>query len=306
MRLDRLLGITVYLLNREKASARQLAERFEVSRRTIQRDMDALGQAGIPIVSTGGSAGGYAILDSYRMDRLLADDGDYSAILTALKGLSTAYANPKIEATLDKAKALMRSAQPAQELILDFSVLRQDEDAQERLNRIREAIVRKTAISFDYTNSSGHTGPRKAEPIALVYKWYSWYLLAFCTFKEDYRLFKIVRMDRLAVLRDPFTREHEQAEALLAKQELADRRRYVELRLLCKPEARSRVREYLNARVETVRDNGDAVMSARLPEDEQMWFGMLLALVEQAIVLEPDFIRQRLADKAHEILQAYL
>ena len=91
MKIDRLLGITIYLLNHRKVSARTLADKFEVSQRTIQRDMETLNMAGIPIVSTYGSDGGYAILDSFRMERQAACDSDYSFILTALKGLSTAY-----------------------------------------------------------------------------------------------------------------------------------------------------------------------------------------------------------------------
>jgi predicted DNA-binding transcriptional regulator YafY len=106
MKIDRLLGITIHLLNHDKSSAKILASKFEVSLRTIQRDIESLCQAGIPVVSYVGAEGGYKILESFKMDRQIAGDVDYQYIILALQGLASAYENPKVETTLEKMKAI--------------------------------------------------------------------------------------------------------------------------------------------------------------------------------------------------------
>ncbi|WP_058301485.1 helix-turn-helix transcriptional regulator [Gorillibacterium timonense] len=302
MKLDRLLGITIYMLNRGKVNARLLAEKFEVSQRTIQRDMEALNLAGIPVVSTYGTDGGYEILDTFRMDRLLADDSDSSFILTALKGLATAYVNPRLESALAKAQALHKGKPGAADLILDFSVLRENPETQERLSIIREAIARKSVVAFDYAGQSGLCRRREVEPVVLTYKWYAWYLFAYCTDVEDYRLFKLVRMDKLSVTRKQWQREHDEPERLLARHTSAESGRYLELKLLCKAEAKSAVLEYLNGRVEVEGENGEVIVTARVLEEERVWYGMLVGLGGKVKVLEPERIKQKLRETAHDIL----
>lgn len=108
MKTDRLYAITVYLLNHGKVPASELAKKFEVSVRTVQRDMDALCRAGIPIVSETGVSGGYSLTDTFHLDRHIATQKDYSFILTALKGFSTAMNDPKIDATLEKLTAVSK------------------------------------------------------------------------------------------------------------------------------------------------------------------------------------------------------
>lgn len=118
MKIDRLYAITVYLLNHGKTSASGLAGKFEVSVRTIQRDIDTLCRAGIPIVAETGASGGYYLSETYHMDRHTATQEDYSFILTALKGFSSAMGNPQIDATLEKVSSLTRNQDDS--IILDF------------------------------------------------------------------------------------------------------------------------------------------------------------------------------------------
>lgn len=115
MKIDRLIGILIYLLNRNIVSAKALAEKFEVSQRTVQRDIDALNLAGIPIVSVVGANGGYGIAEGFRIDRQLASYEDFLHIITALKGLSTGYGNKKLDNTLEKMIAV---APPGEEYSL--------------------------------------------------------------------------------------------------------------------------------------------------------------------------------------------
>lgn len=128
MKIDRLLGITIYLLNHGRANTKVFTERFEVSIRTIQRDIETLCRAGIPIVSICGTNGGYEIIDSFKMDRQVAGQIDYSFIITALQGLASAYENPMIKATLEKMVSLSPNQNSKAHLFLDFSVLKEGQE----------------------------------------------------------------------------------------------------------------------------------------------------------------------------------
>ena len=145
MKTERLYAITVYLLNHGRTTARTLARQFEVSLRTIQRDMDSLCIAGIPIVATYGAEGGYEISGSFRLDEDFATADDYSLIRTALEGLVSATNDAKARRALEK--------------------------------------IRRTAPA----DNGGETRTHRVEPVAVVYRWYAWYLLAWSSYKNDYR-----------------------------------------------------------------------------------------------------------------------
>lgn len=305
MKIDRLLGITVYLLNRGKVDAKTLAARFEVSRRTIERDMETLCRAGIPVVSSCGAFGGYEILDTFRMERQTAGDSDYSSIVTALKGLLTAYDNPDAALALEKILALRGGETRPQHMILDFGVLREDERINGLLSLLDRAIGLKRTVFFRYAAANGAPHDREVEPVALVYRWYAWYLFAFSPQSGDYRLYKLLRMDCARITDRTFTRSDKDAEALLRAHDGADTRRMLDIRLRCRAETRAYTEEYLRGEVEREEENGDFILRLRLPEDEHFWFGALLALGGRAEVLEPEALRRRLAAKAQEILTLY-
>lgn len=305
MKIDRLLGITIFLLNREKVSTRTLVDKFEVSKRTIQRDIETLNMSGIPIVSTYGVGGGYEILDSFKMERQVACNSDYSFILIALKGLSTAYDNPKIDAALEKILSVPDKNAMQSSIFLDFGVLREGANTNEQINILERSISEKIAVSFNYTNAEGDTSYRVVEPIALTYKWYSWYVFGFCTVKNDYRLFKLVRVNKLSSTGKPFLKEHENSNILLSRQELYDTRKYIDIKLFCKAEIKIQSMEYLKGIVGKEYDNGDFISHLHVPESEHLWFSTLLSLGNKAIVLEPQVLKQRLCEKAKEILESY-
>ena len=199
MKTDRLLGITIYLLNHGRTSAQALARRFEVSSRTIARDIDALGLAGIPVVSVQGADGGYEILETFRMERQVAGQIDYAYIVAALQGLSTAYSSTELDALLEKMRAC-RADGEATPLLLDFGVVRENARVNEKLRALHAAIQARRRVAFDYTNAAGIVRSRFVEPAATMYRWYNWYLLAWLPEKESYCAFKLVRMGELRVV----------------------------------------------------------------------------------------------------------
>lgn len=301
MKVERLYAITVYLLNHGLTSANELTKHFEVSLRTIQRDIDSLCIAGIPVVSLPGSNGGYEISEKYKLDNHFATSDDYSYILAALKGFVSATADANAANTLEKITQLHK--EDNQNIILDFSVLREGE--QETLQNLQSAIAKKRAVSFTYTNNDNETRNHTVEPVAVVYRWYAWYLLAWSKVKNDYRNYKLIRMSNLTITDKAITKEHESAETILKKAEKTDNRKYTELLIKCKAQARTRVHEYLKGQIVKELADGDALMKLSVIENEQFWLGTLLSLGDEVEVLEPQNIRSRLSEAAEKILSLY-
>ncbi len=304
MKIDRLIGIIMYLLNRDKVTAKELAERFEVSTRTIIRDIDALGLAGIPVVSDVGVKGGYAILDTYKLNKSIVTAEDYLNVISSLKGMCSAYENKKIEATLEKVMAAGNTT-GNQSIFLDLSVCREGENTDVYLKTIEQAIADKRVIGFDYTGADNVCNAREAEPVALSYKWYAWYLLAYCKYKKDYRIFKLSRIQNLKTLERNFEKIHSNIETLLEKKWGEDDRKQYEIKLKCEGSVRTAVGEYLKGKVIEEYPNGDFTYSFAVPENERMWFSLLLGFGSEVEVLEPKELRVRLKEKSEEIFRLY-
>ncbi|MWC29211.1 helix-turn-helix transcriptional regulator [Paenibacillus sp. MMS18-CY102] len=213
MKLERLMAITILLLNRKRVQAQELASQLEVSLRTIYRDLDSLGQAGIPIVSYTGMEGGYEIMDSFRLDRQLLSFDELSTLSTALRGLDStkAYARSNMDLLLSKVGAMVAQAEQGRtgegdRIQIDFTPWKNSEEDQSRYNLLRQAVDGRMLIRFNYTSRTGDEQAREVEPMTLVLKNYAWYLHGYCRLRNDYRIFKLTRIRELALLNETFTR----------------------------------------------------------------------------------------------------
>lgn len=305
MKIDRLIGITMYLLNRNVVSAKELAERFEVSVRTIVRDIDSLSSAGIPISSSTGAAGGYEILDTFKLNKQITTVEDYLFIITALKGMCSAYDNKKINTTLEKMLTAGHYKDEEQRVFIDFGVVSEGRNITELVREIEEAICNKNIVEFDYTGSTGRKSHRIVEPLALNYRWYAWYMLAYCTYKNDYRLFKLNRLADLIITDKLIEHEHGNIPDLLEKQWRNDTRRNISMKLLCKAEARVPIMEYAKGKIIEERENGDFIMLANGIENERIWFSMLLGFGDAVQILEPQEVIDMLKEKSMQIQNLY-
>ncbi len=301
MRTDRLYAITVYLLNHGKTSASELAKKFEVSIRTIQRDIDSLCKAGIPVVAETGATGGYYLMNSFKMDAQTATDEEYSYILTALKGFSTAINSPRIDTAIEKISSLTKKKDDS--VILDFSVLREMDS--NLLQMLQEAIKTRKAVRFGYTNAENISRIHTVEPIAVIYRWYAWYLLAYSIIKNDYRTYKLVRMNGLEITDLEFTREHDTADTILREYENTDSQKVTEIKVRCKADARAKAIEYLNGIITAEYSDGECDMTLYVIETEHFWFGTILSLGDGIIIKEPEHIRQRILEAAEDIVSLY-
>jgi predicted DNA-binding transcriptional regulator YafY len=303
LKIDRLLGITIYLLNRKKANAQELAERFEVSVRTILRDIDCLCMAGIPVISTYGIDGGYQIHDSFKLERQLAGADDYAYIVSALKGLASAYQSRNLNAALQKLEAISEGIPT--KLILDLGALSKKNNLSYKLSQLEQALRERHIVSFTYTNADNQKKSYEVEPIATMYKWYSWYLLSYAPISKDYRTFKLDRIEQLHITDRANSMEHDAELAKERWEKQADRRKYLHIKLSCKSEIRMKCLEYLNGTIESEQENGDFIFTFSVPENELFWYGVLLSFGNKAKVLEPPELRRRICSTCKDILLEY-
>lgn len=303
MKIDRLLGITIYLLNHKKVNAQVLADHFEVSVRTILRDIDSLCIAGIPVISIYGVDGGYEILDTFKMERQIAGSTDYAYIVAALKGLATAYHSKEINSTLQKIQTITKEA--STNIVLDFGVLGEKENLGRKLSQLEQALQTRHIVSFTYTNADNVTKVYEVEPIATMYKWYNWYLLSYYPKYKDYRAFKLNRIEHIVITDRNNCTLHNVDYAKEQWEKQADSRTYLTIKLYCSYEIRIRCMEYLNGAVEREEENGDFIYTLSVPENEQFWYGVLLSFGNKIRVLEPQELRDRLCKTCQDILQEY-
>lgn len=193
MKIDRMIGILSILLQQEKVTAPYLAEKFEVSRRTINRDIEALCMAGIPLVTEQGAKGGVSIMEGYKMDKTLLSTSDMQAILAGLRSLDSVSGTSRYLQLMEKLQAgasnLLRGDQ---HILIDLSSWYRD-SLTPKIEQIHDAICSQQKISFVYYAPKGES-KREVEPYDLIFQWSSWYLWGFCMARQDFRLFKLNRM----------------------------------------------------------------------------------------------------------------
>ena len=305
MRIDRLISITMYLLGHKTVSAARLAERFEVSKRTILRDIEQLSLAGIPVKSLPGTNGGYSIMEGFKIDGLLVKKEEQESIITALKGLLTAYDNARYSNTLEKITSLFPKPQN-QHIFFDFGASGENTTIQAKLKALEYAITDKKAVQILYVNARGDSSGRAVEPIALNYRWYAWYLLAYCQLRQDYRIFKLARIIKLDITAAPYTKEHREPDVLLEQAFQGLGRESLAITILCKAAVKTQIYEYLGGTITQAFENGDFIMRMNVLNDERMWFAMLLSFGDQVTVIGPEELKVRLVKTAKEILSNYM
>lgn len=193
MKTDRLIGILSVLLQSKKTTAPELAELFEVSRRTINRDIEDLCKAGIPIMTLQGSGGGISIMDGYRMDRTILSSKDMKMILAGLRSLDSISGSNYYSLLMEKLQlGSSKFVSGRDSILIDLSSWHKDSLAP-KIEIIENAIENRRLLSFDYYSPAGES-KRLVEPYYLIFRWSSWYLYGWCSDRKDYRLFKLNRM----------------------------------------------------------------------------------------------------------------
>jgi len=204
MKLDRLLGILTILLQKDRVTAPELATRFEVNRRTIGRDIDALCIAGIPIVTYQGSGGGISIAEGFKLDKSVLTVDELSNIIAAVKGLGSVTRTSNVERTLLKLRANSDTVVSMREpIIIDLASYHKGQ-LTEKVELIKRAVLESRLIEFDYYYEKGKSH-RIIEPYYIIFQWTAWYVYGFCMERQDFRLFKLLRLWDLRLNESTFT-----------------------------------------------------------------------------------------------------
>lgn len=314
MKLERLMTITILLLNRKRVQAQELADQLEVSLRTIYRDLDSLGQAGIPIVSYTGMEGGYEIMDSFRLDRQLLSFDELTALSTALRGLEStkAYDRSNMDLLLNKVGAMVAQAEQGRtgegdRIHIDFTPWKNSDEDQSRYDSLRQAVNDRKLIRFTYTSRSGGEQEREVEPMALVLKNYAWYLHGYCRLRNDYRIFKLTRIRELGIQTGTFVRREESLAQLNERWKTPAKNE--------SNEGISAVLRFKASAVMSVMDHFDEKNIERLPDgqlivrmnysSEHWLIRSVLHYMTDVIVLEPASVAAKVRQLALDIASQY-
>lgn len=293
MKESRLFKIVYYLLDKGHASASELAKEFEVSVRTIYRDVEALSGAGIPIYAETGRSGGIFLLENFVLNKMLLSDSEKQDLLYALQSLSVTGTTLGTE-TLTKLSALFR-IQSDNWFEVDFSRWGSKPKDNAKFEHLKHAIINHKTIFIVYVSSYGHRSKRKIEPLKLLYKAKEWYIKAYCTEKEDFRLFKFNRILDLEVTDEIFTPMDFPEEPDTAP------KAYRNIKLRFPKEMAYRIYDEFDADEIEVLPSGALVTCAPMPEDAWL-IGYLLSFGTKVEVIEPAYLRRILADEAKKII----
>lgn len=298
MHEGRSFKIIYHLLTKGQATAPELASRFEVSVRTIYRDIDALSGAGIPIYTEPGRNGGIHLLDGFVLDRAVLSETEKQEILLSLQSLS---ATRQIDSSeiLSKLSALFHT-HPEDWLEVDFSRWGSDREGDgsddQKFQTLRAAIIRRQAIRITYAGPYGTTSERTIHPLRLLYRSKSWYLRAYCTEKKALRLFKLTR-----ILDHTLTEEHFSYDAFLDQPELPPQK-YTAVTLRFPGEMAYRVYDEFDSTQVHRQEDGDLIVSAEMPEDAWL-IGFLLSFGTQVDILSPARLKEIVAEQARAIYE---
>ncbi|MDW2800868.1 YafY family protein [Clostridium boliviensis] len=300
MQINRLFEIIYILLNKELITAPELAEHFEVSVRTIYRDIDTLSSAGIPIYAVQGKGGGISLLDDYILDKSLLTEKEQNEILYALQSLSIAKA-PESEDVLDRLSRLFNKNKTSW-IEVDFSPWGSDEKRSFQFTIIKDAILSHRIIEFNYFSSSGEKSARRVEPVKLIFKVHAWYLQGFCLTRNAYRTFKIARMADLLMTEQVFT---ERVPGELKNGVQAEKtQKWIQVCLRISDEGAYRVYDEFDEKDVTKNGEGSFTVTTLLPENEWL-IRYILSFGADVKILSPPHIRDRLRNELNKISSKY-
>lgn len=308
MKIDRLLSITILLLNKERISAKELAEKFEVSVRTIYRDIESLSMAGIPVIAFPGKDGGYGILENYKIDKQLLSLTDMAHILTSLKGLNLTLQDNAIEGAIEKIHNIVpkeekRNMESLQDqLVFDIHPWGAPKDWTTRFQRIQKAITNHQLMNVVYRDTEGNQSERTIEPMSLVFKSYSWYLFGYCLIRKDYRLFKLTRLVSATTLPQGFHRRPERYQNLF-KEKKEGKIPPIKLILLFSGPGAVRAKEFFAGAIQEEKDS-KLLVTVAFPEGEWI-YQTLLSYGPDVEVLEPVFLREEMRKRIQQMNKIY-
>lgn len=308
MKIDRLMSIVLVLLDKKRISAKELADMFEVSLRTIYRDIDAIDMAGIPIRSISGVGGGFEIMPNYKMDKNVFSTTDISAILMGLSSLTNMIQGDELIHALTKVKSFIPTDRVKEielkvnQISIDLSKWMGNGNIQGYLEMIKTALQDNRLISFEYIAHHGDKTKRSIEPYQLVLKSSHWYLYGYCYKRNDFRLFRLSRISNLQIQEELFMPRVFPKPCLEFDDILKSIQIQIKMRI--HKSIMDRVLDYCT--IENFSSDGDAYYIVRFPfVENDYYYDMLLSFGNQCECLEPLHVRKEMKRKIDSIASMY-
>lgn len=308
MKVDRLVSIIMLLLDKERIGAQELADLFEVSPRTIYRDIDAINMAGIPVRSTSGVGGGFEIMQQYKLDKNVFSTADLSAILMGLSNLSNVMRGDELVNALAKVKSFIPADKTkdielkANQIYIDLSPWMGNRNIQPYLKMIKTALQESRLLSFAYADRYGNKTVRTAEPYQLVLKSSHWYLQGYCHKRNGFCLFKLSRMSNLQMEEEFFTPRDYERPQLDFDDILATIQTEIKIRI--HRSVMDRVLDFCS--YESFTPDGDAHYIVNFPFIENdYYYDILLSFGDKCECLEPPHVHAEMKRKIQDIATLY-
>ena len=298
MKDNRLFRILYYILEKEKVTANELADKFEVSVRTIYRDIDSISSVGVPIFTTQGKGGGIKIDNEYILNKSLFDANEKEQIIAALQGLEKTNKVYKSE-LITKLSALFK-IKNSNWIEIDFTSWGSNNTYQDLFNTLKIAIINKNIISFSYNSSKAEKINRRVKPIRLLFKEQDWYLYGFCLLRNDFRYFKLSRMKDLEVLA---TNYEDNFENIVLKREIKYENT-VNIKLKFNKSVPFRVYDEFNGAIEED-EKGNLYVEIKIPNNYKL-YNYIFSFGANVEILEPEEIRTQFKNMINKIAKKYI
>jgi predicted DNA-binding transcriptional regulator YafY len=290
------------LLDKKCIKASDLAEHFEVSVRTIYRDVETLSMAGIPIYTKKGKHGGIAILDNFIFEKSMVSEDEQLQILSALESIQQVEQN-SVSDVLSKLSSVFQIKNPNW-ISIDFSDW--SNQHQELFQIVKLAIVKNQVLKFDYYNSYGEITTRKVEPIQLWFKGYTWYLKGYCQEKQSMRIFKISRIKRVECLEESFLKkEFDLDEEENFTQDINSTQKIISFSMKISKCMAYRVYDSFEEHEISTNDDGDFIISLNYPEDEWV-YGMIMSFGNHGRIISPESLKIKIANRFKTAYENYI
>ena len=300
MKIDRLIGILSVLLQKEKMTAPELAEKFEVSRRTINRDIEDLCKAGIPIQTSQGTGGGISIMEGYRLDRTILTSKDMQMILAGLRSLDSVSGSSYYCQLMEKIRTGSSEFISGRDSILiDLSSWYGD-SLTPKIETIQDAVENRHLVRFQYYAPSGES-ERTVEPYFLVFRWSSWYLWGWCKDRKDFRMFKLNRMDRIQKTDESFECRN------IAMPDLSNEKIFpggIKVKVLFEPDQKWRLVEEFGPKCFTEYDDGRLLFTGDYTDLGNL-ITWLMTFGDKAEVIEPRKAREAISQMVKRMMKIY-
>lgn len=302
VKIDRLLEMTILLLNKGSVTAKYLSEYFEVSTRTIYRDIDILSAAGVPVYANRGTGGGIALLDNFSLPKTIVSKEEIDRILFALQTLqATKY--PETDKVINKLSALFQRA-ATDWIQIDFTPWGSNPNEYNKLTDIKNALLNTRVLRFDYIDSQNKKSGRLLEPLRLVYKSQSWYLWGWDLDREDYRTFRISRIKSLAVTDTVFDKNRPRSPNPVEQSDPAAVRPDVCLELRFTENALYRLYDDYDDSLIIRNPDGTYTLHVTFPEDEWV-YGYIMSFGPSVEVVSPPRVRHEIRERIERMRRMY-